>query len=207
MKTSLNELISKAYCMNLYWRPDRWQLASEQFIRNGMNVEKINAIDGREFTTQYPIRPGNAGCNLTHFLIIQAAAFQGHKAILVFEDDAVLADGFMDRINGCLQDLPEDWDMLMLGASHRTKPVQVTDKIYRVTKGFTSHAYIMRNTVYQYVLERLQPFDEPLDCIFTDVQALFNVYITNPPLAWQHAGWSDAEQKIVSYDWLKTNEQ
>lgn len=193
--------------MNLYWRPDRWQLAEAQFIANGLNVEKINAIDGREFSMRYSIRPGNAGCNLTHMLIIQAAFYQGHSAIMVFEDDAELAEGFTIKIDACLQDLPDDWDMLMLGASHKEKPVPVTDKIYRVTKGLTSHAYIMRSTLYPIILQRLHEFDQPLDCIFTEVQQSHNVYITNPPLAWQRAGWSDAEQKFMNYDWLKTNDQ
>lgn len=207
MKQTLNELITKAYCMNLYWRADRWKFAQEQFIKNGLNVEKINAIDGREFSKKYALRPGNCGCNLTHMLIIQSAFIQGHSAIMVFEDDAVLADSFVEKMDDCLQDLPDDWDMLMLGASHQVRPEPVTDKIYRVKKGFTSHAYIMRLSIYELVLERLKAFDQPLDCIFTEIQQSHNVYITNPPMAWQLPGFSDAEQKVMNYDWLKTNHQ
>jgi hypothetical protein len=41
---------------------------------------------------------------------------QGTKDIVcMYEDDAVLIDGFLDKLNICLQQMPEDWDILFGG--------------------------------------------------------------------------------------------
>lgn len=196
----LNNIINKAFCINLYNRTDRWQQASKQFASEGLNVERFNAIQGNQFVTKYPARPGNCGCNLSHFLIIQSALIMGFKAILIFEDDALLTPGFMDKINTCLADLPEDWDMIMLGGSNAKKPVPVTENIYRVKKTFCTHAYIIRNTLFELSLERMKPFDQPFDCVFTEFQKSHNVYITNPQLVGQIPGYSDIEERDMTYE-------
>lgn len=196
----LHTIINKAFCINLYNRTDKWQSASKQFAAEGLNVERFNAIQGNQFVTKYPAKPGNCGCNLSHYLIIQSALIMGFKAILIFEDDVLLTKEFVNKVNVCLQDLPEDWDMIMLGGSNVKKPIPVTENIYRVKKSFCSHAYIMRNTLFELSLKRLKPFDQPFDCVFTEFQQSHNVYITNPQLAGQIPGYSDIEEKVMSYD-------
>lgn len=204
---TLHEIISKAYCINLYFRPDRWQAAGEQFAKHGLNVERFNAIDGKEFRKEYPMRPGNAGNLLSHFTIIHTAYIMGLDAILVFEDDPVFREGFTEKMNEFLAELPEDWDMIMLGASHRVKPSRITDKVYKVNKGLSAHAFILRSTLFEVFLERMKAFDTVFDCIFAEVQLTYNVYIPNPPLVWQTSGYSDLEGRNMNYDFLQTNDQ
>lgn len=203
----LKKVVSKAFCINLYYSTDRWGKASKQFASHGLNVERFNAIDGKEFKKQYTAPPGNCGCNLSHFLIIQTAFYMGLDAIMVFEDDVVLRENFTDMMDTCLADLPENWDLLMLAGSHKIKPTPVTDNIFKVNKSFCSHAYIMRSTVFELVLKRLKCFDQPLDCIFTELQQSHQVYVTNPPMVWQTAGFSIIEGRYMNYDHLQTNEQ
>lgn len=206
-KKTLSEIVSKAYCVNLYYRTDRWTRVCEQFANHGLNVERFNAIDGREIKRPYSIRPGNAGCNLSHFLIIETAHMMGLEAIMVFEDDAVLAENFVERMNKCLADLPKNWDMLMLGGTHKEMPTPVTDNIWKVNKAFTTHGYIMRSTVYEIYLDRLKAMDMPLDEMQTEIQKICNVYVTNPPMAWQEAGFSDIEGRDMNYTHLTSNDQ
>ena len=203
----LFEIVTKAFCINLYFSRDRWIQAEKQFANNGLNVQRFEAIDGREFKTKYQLKPGNCGCNLSHFTIIQQADIMGLDAIMVFEDDVELRDGFVEKISICLEDLPDQWDLVMLAGSHVEKPTPVTKNLLQVKKSFCSHAYIMRSTVFKIVLERMKLFDQPLDCIFTELQKTHKVYVTNPPMAWQFAGVSLIEGKVMDYDWLKTNEQ
>ncbi|MDB5200572.1 MAG: glycosyltransferase 25 family protein [Chitinophagaceae bacterium] len=196
----LHSTINKAFCINLYSRPDKWEGSSKQFAVEGLNVERFNAIQGNQFVTKYPAKPGNCGCNLSHYLIIQSALIMGFKAIMVFEDDVMIAKGFVEKVDKCLADIPEGWDMLMLGGSNIKKPTPVTGNIYKVAKTFCTHAYIMRNTLFELSLERMKHFDQPFDCIFTEFQQTHNVYITNPQLAGQIPGYSDIEEKVMSYD-------
>ncbi len=207
-KASLKEIVSKAFCINLYYRNDRWYYAQDQFVRNDLNVERFNAIDGREFAAErYPMKVGNLGCNLSHYLIITAAMIMGLDAIMVFEDDIVLAENFTARMDECLQDLPQDWDMIMLGGNHQEKTLPVTDRLHRVQKSFTTHAYIIRFPMYEALLQRMQAFDQPMDNILSGMQPVWNVFVTNPPMAWQRAGYSDIEGRAMNYDFLKSNEQ
>jgi len=203
----LKQIVTKAFCINLYFSIDRWKAAEKQFADHGLNVERFNAIDGREFKKQYPAPPGNCGCNLSHFLIIQQAQIMGFPAIMVFEDDAALHENFTIMMDDILADLPADWDLVMLAGSHKVKPTPVTEKLFKVHKSFCSHAYIMRQTVFDQVLERLKCFDQPLDCIFTELQQTHQVFVTNPPMAWQTAGISVLEGRFMNYDFIKSNDQ
>jgi len=203
----LNNIVSKAFCINLYFRQDRWQSAASQFSKQGLNVERFNAIDGREFKTKYQAKPGNCGCNLSHFLIIQQAKMMGLDAIMVFEDDVILRELFVKKMDDILADLPEQWDMLLLGGSHRKPATPVTDKIYQCHETYCSHAYIMHWTAYDFFLQRLQNFDQPMDCFFPELQAQGYCFVTNPPMAWQQESYSDIEGRVMRYDHLKSNEQ
>lgn len=203
----IKDIVSKAFCINLWYSTDRWTAAQQQFAAAGLNVERFNAIDGREFKSKYKAPPNNCGCNLSHLLIIKTAQIMGFDAIMVFEDDPVLRDNFTERMNVCLADLPPDWDLVMLAGSHKIKPTPVTDNLLRVHKSFCSHAYIMRYTVFAKVLKALHKFDQPLDCIFTELQGNNNVFVTNPPMCWQTAGFSIIEGRHMNYSFLEDNNQ
>jgi GR25 family glycosyltransferase involved in LPS biosynthesis len=203
----LQQLISKAYCINLYYRKDRWKTAAMQFAKHGLNVERFNAIDGMEFTKSYPARPGNCGCNLSHFLIIQAAYIMGLPAILIFEDDVVLHADFVRLMNECIRQLPYEWDMLMLGGSHREAPEPFRPNLLRVKKAFCTHGYIIRESMYAELLQRMLPFDKPQDELLTEFQKTHRIFITDPPLAWQDPGFSDIEGRIMNYSHIKSNRQ
>ena len=199
--------IDKIYCVNLDRRPDRWRYASAQFDAAGLQVERFQAIDSNDFKIQYPTKASACGCALSHYFIIERAKMLGFKAVMVFEDDVELKPRFTHELEKCMGDLPEDWDMLYLGGSHKAKPVPVTNNIYKVVKTLTTHAYIMRSSMFNRAIELLRNIEQPVDGIYADLQKEFNVYITNPPIAWQREGFSDIEGRNMAYDWIKTNNQ
>jgi GR25 family glycosyltransferase involved in LPS biosynthesis len=204
----LNNIISKAFCINLEYRYDRWYQAREMFAHHQLNVERFTAIDGREMKEHDGvITKGAAGCILSHYSLIERSLLMGFKAVLIFEDDAELHPEFNTLINECLQDLPAEWDMLMLGGSHWQPPERINDRISRVRHTLTSHAYILRCSLYPELIKRLITFTQPVDGVFTEVQKTHGIYVTNPPLAWQRGGWSDIEGREMHYDHLKSNEQ
>ncbi len=203
----IKNLVDKIYCINLDRRPDRWQQASNQFDAFCLNVERFPAIDSNDFKVKYPTKAAACGCALSHYFLIERAKLLGLKAIMVFEDDVELSGDFVNELLQCFPELPENWDMLYFGGSHREKPIPVTDKIYKVTKTLTTHAYIMRSTMFDRAIEVLKNIEQPVDGLYADFQKEFNVFITNPPLAWQHEGHSDIEGRTMNYDWIKTNEQ
>jgi glycosyl transferase family 25 len=193
---------SKVYCINLDRRPDRWQQVSEQFTKHNLQVERFAAIDWKLAGVPPIVAP-----TLSHYQVIQKAKAEGINDVLIFEDDAVLHEHFILWLNICKAHLPDNWDMLYLAGSHRNKPVPVNEHIYRVSHSFTSHAYILPDTMYDIVLEKLKDLQEPADCFYVELQKQYNCYVTNPPLAWQRGDFSDVEGRVMHYDHLKSNDQ
>jgi GR25 family glycosyltransferase involved in LPS biosynthesis len=200
-------MANKIFCINLDRRPDRWLHAQEQFNKHGLMVERFAAIDGNDFIRSYPADNANNGCTLSHYFIIERAKLLGYESVMIFEDDIVLHDQFKELLAECLNDLPADWDMLYFGGSHREKPSPVNEHILRVNKTLTTHGYIVRNTMFDKVIDNFKNLDNPVDCFYAAWQQEFNIYITNPPIAWQKGGYSDICNREMYYDWIKTNDQ
>jgi GR25 family glycosyltransferase involved in LPS biosynthesis len=203
----INTIVDKIFCINLDRRPDRWAKASVQFEKHGLYVQRFSAIDKNDFKREYPMDNANNGCTLSHYFIVERAKLLGWKAVMIFEDDVVLHDDFMNQFNACMKDVPEDWELIYFGGSHRCGPHPVTEKIFRVNKTLTTHAYIIRESMYDFVIENFKKLDEPVDCFYTNVQGKGTSYITNPPIAWQREGHSDIVGRTMNYDWIKTNNQ
>ena len=210
MKTqkNLSEIVSKAYCINLEHRYDRWYKTKDMFTTHQLTVERFTAVDGNDIQNDCGyIKKGAAGCLLSHYFLIERSMLMGLKAVFIMEDDVELHPDFNSLMSECLEQLPDDWEMLMLGGSHWAKPVAVNERISRVSHTLTSHAYILRAELFEELMKQLISFTQPVDGIFTEIQKRHAVYVTNPPLAWQRGGWSDIEGRDMHYDHLKSNEQ
>jgi glycosyl transferase family 25 len=192
------------YCINLDSSKERWKLASLQFKHHKLDVTRISAVDGRsgKFATEGCNSLYNA-CTLSHLFTIEKAKAEGHTEILIFEDDVVLHKYFSLNLLDCYNSLPRDWDMLYLGGTHKVKPEKVNEKIYKVSHTLTSHAYLLRHTMFDAVIEKFTELEKPGDCYMTDLQKIFNCYITNPPLAWQRKGYSSINGREMDYPHLK----
>lgn len=124
--------ISKIYYINLERRPDR----KEHFLKvcndNGLPQDKIvrfEAIDAKIYQMpenesamfrnadylKYPYKDAVMCNQLSHFKILQEMVKNEYPFILVFQDDAKLRDGFLEYINGIIEKLPKDAEMVNLG--------------------------------------------------------------------------------------------
>lgn len=184
----------KAYCINLRRRTDRWSFMSGQFKRLNLTVERFDAVDGETLAPEVvgTNRPGGVACTMSHLAIIEDARRRGYEAIMVFEDDAVLCKDFNERLELFLTHAPADWDMLYLGISAMTNEIPVTQNIYRLLDGWTTHAYILRNKMFDEVIRRMgdQPNGEP-DEYYNAMMPERNCYVFLPCLSYQRADWSD----------------
>jgi GR25 family glycosyltransferase involved in LPS biosynthesis len=84
-------------CLNLDRRPDRRLRAWEQFSREELSVERLSAPDAAEMSRVSSRRYEKAGpraCAVAHRMAWREARKRGAPAVLVFEDDVILTDGF-----------------------------------------------------------------------------------------------------------------
>lgn len=60
------------------------------------------------------------GCTQGHLRVVEHALHNGYSRICVFEDDAQLVPDFNERIHPFLENVPESWGALLLGANNIT---------------------------------------------------------------------------------------
>ncbi len=192
-----------SYCINLSRRPDRWEQASKEFITCGVPVKRFEAIDANDFKIEYPMKASACACMLSHLQIIERCKAYGLDKVFIFEDDVVFRNGFNQIFDEAIRDVPDNWELLYFGGSHQVKPEKVTDKIYRVTKTLTTHAFGIRAAVFDEILKFPHEWTRPIDCVLTEIQKRGNSYVVNPPIAFQREGFSDVEGRNMNYDWIQ----
>ena len=171
----------------------------EQFERLGLKVERFEAIEGESLSPEIVggKRPGGIACTMSHLAIIKQARRQGYPAIMLFEDDAVLCQDFNQRLELFLRLAPDDWDMLFLGINSIENEIPIRQYVYKLLNGWTTHAYILRDKMYDAVIRRMgdPPRKEP-DEYYNAMMPDHNCYVFLPCLSYQRGDWSDIKQRF-----------
>jgi hypothetical protein len=167
-----------AYVINLDHRKDKWK-ASINELSPHFNIERVSAIK-HEW--------GWLGLWQTFKKIFQEC--QGD--VLIFEDDATYRGSYPDLIN-CVNDLPANWDMLMLGANIKDSRIdRISKRLVRTYGSWTTHGilYSYRFAKEMAELDLTIPIDEHFRTI---VHPKGNSYICVPFLSYQRPSQSDIE--------------
>jgi glycosyl transferase family 25 len=158
-----------AFCINLERRLDRWALAAQEFARLGLSVTRWPGV---EYTASpYPaLRPGQAGCLDSHKQIWRHVLENGWPAAMIFEDDVIFSSDFKDIFSAAALELPGDWDVWSLHATH----AQVTLRVQYVAalRGslWGTHGYLVspRGCTRLLALPDDQPVDYRISPVLTD---------------------------------------
>lgn len=157
-------------------------LASYKKSGCAIPIETVSAIDGMklEKTDGVTIRPGDYGCLLSHVEVIKTAKERQLECILVLEDDVEFIDGFQDRLNKAMSELPDNWDMLWLGGLPREKNEPYSDSLDRMFGSWGTYGYVIRNTMYLTVLRVLseQPIKYSVDDYYGRLHSKHNSFRT-----------------------------
>lgn len=103
---------------------------------------------------------GRAGCVLSHRRAIALAREQGWRSVLILEDD-VEFDASLDTLLHTPALRTAQWDICYLGYSRCLGPLQrqaaldATTSLYAVQGAYTTHAYIVRASLYDRLLRQL----------------------------------------------------
>ena len=100
---------------------DRKKYILEQFKKHNItNFEFIEKYDKDEITESESIifnskyKKSTMSLHLKHNYVYKLIAEKYDNA-LIFEDDVILSDNFLDKLNNYISQLPEDWDMCFIG--------------------------------------------------------------------------------------------
>lgn len=195
--------------INLTKRPER----NEFFLKNWQqfgNCVRIDAIDTSQSGS------GTLGCYLSHKKAFETMAsapprHQNQKTSSIFhfpfsifcEDDAVPCTDFTTRLQKVIQQLPQNWDVLMLGCSvtEKSKYIQISELIAKAeTRVLAGHCYIVNPNFYKTFnyLHNLpeKPFNN-FDVMLNYLQQNHNVYIAVPAMSYQYNSFSDNSNRLV----------
>lgn len=197
-----NIFFEKAFCINLDRRNDRWLSAKRQFDLLGLQVDRIQAVDGSLINLDLqPISdsigtPGALGCSLSHLFIMKMAKYLKLKNYIVFEDDIEFEENFLYKFTKIFNnEIPKNWDVLYLGGHHVKNPTKISENVYKCNYTVTTHAIAFNESVYDFFIEKLNDLSKPCDVHFADAQHNFNCYTIHPPLCWQSYNYSDIMER------------
>eukprot|EP00929_Paragymnodinium_shiwhaense_P103563 TRINITY_DN67143_c0_g2_i1.p1 TRINITY_DN67143_c0_g2~~TRINITY_DN67143_c0_g2_i1.p1 ORF type:complete len:509 (-),score=114.95 TRINITY_DN67143_c0_g2_i1:120-1577(-) len=115
------------WVINLDKSTQRWEDTKGECDKQNIKAERFSATYGKMLPDEeyeakttsmayYFCSPGMVGCFLSHRRIWQRVVDEGQPAAIAFEDDVVIGPDFHQRLGSILEELPEDWDICLLGA-------------------------------------------------------------------------------------------
>lgn len=147
----LRKHFSRAHCVNLKYRPDRWEDFLERLACLGVTgVDRYEGISGDICQPPHWWRSGNGawGCLMSHFRIVQDALTDGLDSVLIFEDDVCFSDDFAERLPSIMEEIDKlngNWDMLYLGGQHlyheTSPPWPFRESLVRCNNVNRTHAF------------------------------------------------------------------
>jgi len=185
------DYFDKIYCINLDSRPDRWELAKEEFQKACIldRVERFSAV-------AMPENPAR-GNHLSHAQCIRKAKEAGAKNVLIFEDDIEWLDNPLE-LKRVIPELKE-WDLLYLGVNTERVCYQESYHLARLTFAYSTHAYAINNTLFDTLIE----LNEDPKTLHNDVRMSdeivpkYKCYATIPLLAGQRKSFSNVMNTVM----------
>jgi GR25 family glycosyltransferase involved in LPS biosynthesis len=184
---------------------DKWELSQKEFAKWGLDVERFPAVDGNLIEPfNYKVPRGSVGNCLSKIGIVKLAVERNYDSVLILEDDVEFAEDFNNKFAEWSKEVPENWDMLWIGGNHNGEnPPKISDHVIKITNTYATHAFALRNTVFNAVLKALEPLEPQDDIILAGLQKVSNSFCFSPNLACQRAGISDVFKFYVDYDFLR----
>jgi hypothetical protein len=181
-----------AYVINLDNRTDKWRWCQRELTPH-FDVVRVPAIQNQW---------GWLGLAKTFKQIFKEATGD----VLIFEDDATYRGTITDLTNA-IADLPQGWEMLMLGANIKHPSMdRITKNVARTYGAWTTHAIY-----YSYALGQEMAsidLDVPIDEYFRSVvHPRGNSYVVYPFLSYQRPSTSDIEGDYKDYTSLFTESE
>lgn len=209
-------IVDKVFVINLEKNKKRF----EQFMgfakRANVNVERFNAIYGKQlpkdhdyikkhFVKTHKLNQGQIGCALSHYKIWENVVQNSFEHIIIFEDDAIIPYDFWKQFNAVYQELPKNWDMLLLtintgfGDLYSEKLI----KLKKCSGNWGLIGYLINIKFINKILKN--KIDRPIDKLLRDkyyYDSKYNIYLANPSIiGHDYSFYSD------NFDRFRTSEE
>ena len=183
----------------LIFLPERQQQADFELCYHNIPYIPFKAIHD----SQNPAR----GLRLTMQCLFDEAITQGHKDILVFEDDVQLTKDFETSCIKCIEQLPNDYLLFYAGLNLRHYPRKYSKNLLTLKNGYATHAVMYSYEAMKIILQLLNIPDSDVQNLPYDVLLQQHLQVSTekcfcafPLLAGQRSGFSYIQGKEVHYN-------
>jgi glycosyl transferase family 25 len=123
---------------------------------------------------------GEVGCCMSHLGVWKKVIEDDLEMCLVIEDDALkIIPNFENIIFDLYKNLPEDWDVFLIGFSTFNETCKkVSEDIYKVKDFILAHCYLINKSGAKKLIDSL-PINSPLDTFMSSVSNYVNIYRHN----------------------------
>lgn len=130
--------------------------------------------------------------------------YSSEEYLLIFEDDVRFqADSSIIQLQKAIDSLPEDWDILLGGSYWIESKSRYNDVLDKVTDFCSLHCAFVRKRAFPFFLSHdcseIRQIDRHLGRF--SKEGKLNVYLCNPMVAIQEAGYSYNVKKVVDYSY------
>lgn len=189
----------KKFVINLKRREDRLRELKLPF-----DYEIFEATDGKiHFPNEVANLVGHLGCWDSHRRLLEKIKEENIEYTLIFEDDAVVCDDFIKKMEIVVSELPEDWDLLYLGGWNTGEIKKYSEHLNLAEDVLTTHSYLIRQKFVDTLLSSIYNRKFKIDVVFCDALKKGKCFISNPVLSWQREGYSDIVNKVTNNVHLK----
>ena len=186
---NFNDYFRNPVLINLDRRADRLEQFDKQAKDLGITYRRFSAVEATD---------PRLGCKLSH---ISALSTCKDQVAFVFEDDAIFVDDFQAQFQAAMQNAPDDWEMLYLGA-HLLKREPYNQWWTRSLECSSTHAYAVRASLIPRLIKQAMSMDGHTDVAFSSLHKDIKAYAARPTLVYQGASYSDLQQCEVDYTYL-----
>jgi len=165
----------------------------ECYDKNTWDVEDIKKQFPNIFSSlgngpkNIPLKLSEISLLLKHFYIIKDIIDKKYKNALVFEDDFLLVENFIEKFNSYMTQMPENWDLAWVGSCCQLNhPYDGFNNIYKHDGSRCTHAYAISNQGAYKMISELKNINDAADWFYNRIITKLNLqnYWWEPPLAY-----------------------
>lgn len=175
--------------------PSEWEIGQREFQRVDLTVERFQSLPD--------IGPHQSFSKSVREILVQFYLSE-QETLLHVEDDCVFRD--LTHLNQALSELPDDWDIVYLGANlicwnnGEPQPERFSEHLFRVRAAWTTHAIGYNRKCVHELLTRQPNFSTQMwDQYLSDRLPELNAFIIAPMVAWQRPRFSSIWQREDDY--------
>lgn len=160
--------------------PERTEAARKHFAEHGISAELFVGVHGEKMgliqTNPYMVdrKPGDElfyagpkplGIFLSHYSLWTMMQHLPDEHVFILEDDAKFEDGWKEKFEGAMQDVPADFDFLYIGSCcSKHEPTRlIKGLVHEVKYPMCFHAYVVAKKAVPHLLATNRDCYAPID--------------------------------------------